>query len=152
MSDDYDILIRGEIVKRKFVPDNVVLYQNWLDKHDGKRVQFALSRERKKRSNAQLEYYWGALIFECNKARGEEHIERNKEAIHGHFQRKVLLPYLVELESRSFRSDQELLTPVSTGALTSEQMTEYIERCKDYAARKWNVHVPDINLVKLKGR
>lgn len=149
---DYDILIRGEIVKRKFVPDNVVAYQTWLDKHDGKRVQFALSRERKKRSNAQLEYYWGALIWECCKVTGLVPTERNKQLFHETFLMRVAKPMIDILHSRALRQVVEVERVPSTGFFDASEMSEYIERCKDYAAREWNVHVPDIDNVKLKGR
>jgi hypothetical protein len=151
MSADYDLLIRGEIVKRKFIPDNIALYQRWLDKHDGKRVQFGLSKERKMRSNPQLAYYWGVLIVVCMAEHGVRG-ERAKNQYHENFLINVAQPMLIDKLSRLVREDVKLAILPSTGGFTVEEMTDYIRRCQDYAHREWGVNVPDIDHVAIRRR
>lgn len=146
------LVVRGEVVHRVFVPDNLLFYQRWLDKHEGQRVEFTLEREQRIRSNPQLAYYWGVLIWECCQQLGLQPTESNKQDFHHHFLEHVAKPMLIDRMSRYVRKGVKLDRGPSTGEFTVEEMTEYIERCKDLAAMPpWNVHVPSIDQVKIKG-
>jgi hypothetical protein len=151
MSADYDLLVRGEIVNRKFCPDNFILYQRWLDKHEGKRVQYGLSRERNERSNPQLAFYWGVLIVACMAEHGVRG-EKAKNQYHENFLIRIARPMLIDKLSRFIRADVSLEILPSTSGFSVEEMTEYITRCQDYAHREWGVNVPDIDHVALRKR
>jgi hypothetical protein len=55
-------LFTGTIHEGHFRPDHLDTFKILLGVLEGKRVQVTVEREKQKRSNQQIKYYWGVVL------------------------------------------------------------------------------------------
>lgn len=123
--DDNGKLIIDEKIREPF---------RWLFlRHAGKKIVLSVKRWRDRRSLKQNSYYHAVVVRMIGEAMGEDDMESVHQAL------KAECNY----EIRVGKDNQEMRFPLSTARLDTNQMFEYIERCRRFAARFYGLDIPD---------
>lgn len=143
-------VFRGEIFKGAFIPDDYARYTHALERHEGKRVELTLGKEKRDRSDSQLAYYWKIVIRTVAiELFGDEYDADAEDDIHAELLREVLVNMLPDRFVRKTKKGWVASRP-STGQLSLEEMSAYIDRAKDYVLREWGISLPERQDVRFK--
>jgi hypothetical protein len=118
----------GRIDHARFKPDSAERYMAYLAGIEGKRVTLKIDKEHKRRSDNENRYYWGVVIAIMSEYTGYT-TEETHEAMKWQFLRKPGEKGMPD-------------TVRSTTSLNTEEMEEYLERVRQFAAEKLACYVP----------
>ena len=104
-----------------------------VSRHKGRSVWVSVVRQSQARTMPQNKYYWSVIVSEIAGYCGED-----RDSIHEYLKAKFLGVRNVEL-----LDGQRLELPPTTRTLTVEQMTEYIEQVRQWAATFLGLPLPD---------
>jgi len=103
-------------------------YKTILQHLEGREYELTLRGRQKKRSLNQNAWYWSCIVAMIAEAAGY-----STEEAHEALKQKFLTIY----------GDSELPTVRSTTSLSTTEMVEYCERCRQLAAEMFGIYVPD---------
>lgn len=124
-------LIRGRVEGGKFVANDPILFRKAFYCHENKAVELQVKRYRKDRSLNQNKYYHGVVVPMISEAIGEEDLE----VVHGLLKNKFNHEILVI-------GDDEIIKPLSTAKLNTEQFEIYLEKIRMWAAKFLGLYIP----------
>jgi len=125
--------ILGEVKKGKFIAFNPDLFSQAFRQFEGKKVAVIVKKYFKKRSNPQNDYYHGVIVPIVADYMGESKKDAHEalKALHN--------TRLMETEKGT------VSIPQSTTKLTTQEFSDYCERCRRWAAEFLGVYIPDPN-------
>lgn len=128
-----DIIFRGTVKGNKTVIYNKPLFSNYLRGLEGQEVEIIVRKPRKPRTNQQNAWYWACVV-----AIPAEHFGYTPEEMHEAFK------FLFLKKHEEGKPD----TVRSTTDLTTKEFSEYVETCREWAAKQGLV-IPDAESVNL---
>ena len=119
----------------KFHPPNDELYMRWLNVSEGKSVTVRLSRRGPMKTNKQLGAYFGLAIARIREAMIDKGwticgVAPNIQMIH-------------EILSMSCGGVGPMGETLRVSQMTIDQMMQFFENVRDWAATQLNVYIPD---------
>lgn len=128
----------GRVRNGRLIPDNRGLLSSHLRSYEGMEVQLALSKRRRRRSNDQNAYYWGAVVAMAREGINEawgEHVSL-EETHH-------ILKFQCNYAERVNEATGEIIRiPKTTTELSTAEFEEYLERCRRFAQEWLQVSIP----------
>lgn len=104
---------------------------------NGRALVLTVAEFRNTRSNPQNRYYWGVVVYMIRQALVESGWEITHEATH------ETLKFRFLKEDRPVGKDGEFITTVrSTTDLDTQEFSDYVEKCIQFAAEYLNVVIP----------
>ena len=103
----------------------------------GKRVVLSLSEEKRNRSQRQNAYWWGVCVHLVS-----EHTGYEPEEVH-EIAKKMFLPKRLTVRRKNGRLCGRFTIGGSTTKLKVDEMQEFIDRYKRWAAQELGVVIPD---------
>lgn len=124
----------GKIVENKFVPFDDYSYLNHLSTLEGEKVEVEVKKFRNSRSLEQNRYYWRIVAIISEKT------GYTKDETHALLGSKFLKDHVDIQEG----SEMKRYTVVkSSSSLKSDEMAQYIEEVKMWAAQELQLFIPD---------
>jgi hypothetical protein len=129
-----DLIHRIKIIHGRLqYEDEDKFYRNLLTlKHDWP-YELIIRSIRKKRTDKQNRYYWGVVIDYIARQMGES----DKDEVH-----KTLAMHFLGYEEQTY-GGVSFQSTRSTTSLSTEEMTEYIETVRRWAAEFLALNIPD---------
>lgn len=118
----------GTVSQGKFKPADPVAFKLDFCRHEGKQVYVTIDKQTKKRSNNQNSYYWGVVIELLREAAGYTPNE-----MHDALRMEFL---------RTNKGNCQLPTIRSTTELTTGEMENYLEACRQLGAKTYGLYIP----------
>ncbi|TAK57855.1 MAG: hypothetical protein EPO24_09310 [Bacteroidetes bacterium] len=131
MSDKLKRSWQGRVVNTKLLLDKESAFRQSLIAYNDKQVILTLEVKRKRRSDQQNRYYWGVIIKILSTFFGYE-----EEEMHEALKMKFLLVHGGDGKPDTIRS---------TRKLTTVEFNDYIDKVIRWAAKEFNVVLPDPN-------
>ncbi len=126
----------------KFSPNSKELFKKTFEQFKGKRVELTVKQWHKTRSNSQNAYYWGVVIEMITFAINDLGNEFDKDTIHEYL-KGLFLKTTKEIIDNSTGLVTEIAYIKSTTKLTTIEFENYIEKCKQFAAERFDINIPD---------
>lgn len=126
-------IIKGKVIKGKFIPNDIIAFKLSFCKHEGKEVEVTVKRKTSKRSNSQNKYYWGVVIELISDYTGYTPNET-----HDYLRLKCLIK----------ENEGGFKTLKSTTELSTVEMEKYLEDCRRDASLH-GIYIPLPNEVDL---
>jgi hypothetical protein len=104
------------------------------------RVKVTVKRAYRKRSTPQNAYYWGVVVEILCDALRELGNDTDKEQVH-----EILKMRCNPVELVSSETGEVALIGGSTKQMTTVEMSEYIERCRQWANEFFALDIPEAN-------
>ena len=120
----------------KFVPENEDGYAVWMDNLDGKECVITIGEKKNQRSMSQNAYYNGVVL----KIIGE-HLGYDRDEVH-----EILAAKFLKKISKVDGVDMVVVR--STTSLTTDEMSNYIEKCKRFSAMELGCFIPEPENIK----
>jgi len=102
-----------------------------IARHNNKTVELILSEYRPKRSNQLNQYYWGVVVKIISDYTGYTKEETHELLKQTFLKKKVLI------------NDEWYDTTESTTKLSNQEMLNFIEQVKQWAAETFYLYIPD---------
>lgn len=122
---------RGEIIRGEFIPEMIDEYDIWVGNLEGKICTLTVCEEKHTRTSSQNKYYWKAIVGLVGDTLGYD-----KDEMHEIFSSKFL-KRTIEING------ERMIIIKSTTSLSTEEMSEYIEKCKRFASVELGIIIPD---------
>ncbi len=106
----------GKVIDGKLLINNSKLFKLYLQSLEGKKVEIGVRKEMKIRSTRSNSFYWVYLSVIAQETGDDEN------SLHEYFKRVLLPPQIIEVLGK------EIKIPASTTKLSTEEMSEYIQR------------------------
>ncbi len=107
-----------------------------LAQFEGKEVDITVQRHRKPRSKEQNRYYW-AVVSVARNAINEAGNTMSAQEVHDYFRGEYLREEIHVGEGNLINRIK------STTELSTFEMTEYVERIRQFCAEMFGVYIPD---------
>ncbi|MCX6553148.1 MAG: recombination protein NinB [Acidobacteria bacterium] len=117
--------------------DNRAAFASYVSTLAGKRVVLSVTAEKRHRSLRQNAYWWGVCVHLVS-----EHTGYEPEEVHD-LAKKMFIPKRVTVRGKNGRLRGRFTIGGSTTKLKSDEMTEFIERFRRWAAQDLGVVIPD---------
>lgn len=127
-------IIKGKVLKGKFIPNDITAFKLSFCKHEGKEVEVTVKRKTTKRSNNQNRYYWGVVIHLLSDVSGY-----TPDQMHDALRYELLRD----------KTKVELPIIKSTTELSTIEMEAYLEDCRGLGAQHYGIYIPLPNEVEL---
>lgn len=124
----------GEVVIQ-----NKRLLREWAARFKGKNVKIRIERAGSRRSNPQLNYYFGVVVETIRLALLELGHQMTKEETHDFLKGKFNSVSIANTHG------EELQVPGTTTTMTKTEFSEYIERIAQWASEYLSVVIPAAN-------
>lgn len=135
----YAVRHAGTVKQGQLVLSDPTVWRAAVARHEGRDVFVTVVRQQHLRTMPQNRYYHGVVVDTIAGYIGE-----SREETHELLKERFLPRRRVELLNGQF-----LEMPPTTRNLTVEQMTEYIERVRVWAAQWLGLSIPDANQVEV---
>lgn len=124
----------GKIVENKFIPFDYDSYLNHLSTLEGEKVEVEVKKFRNSRSLEQNRYYWQIIT------KIAEHTGYTKDETHALLGSKFLKDHVDIQEGEGMK---RYTVVKSSSSLKSDEMAQYIEEVKMWAAQELQLFIPD---------
>jgi len=126
----------GRVKNGKFIPENEDGYTVWMMNLEDKECILTIGEKKNQRTMSQNKFYNGVVL----KLIGE-HLGYDRDEVHDILTAKFLKK-IVNVDGK------DMVVVRSTTSLTTEEMSNYIERIKIWASKEIGVFIPDSSDVK----
>ena len=117
----------------KLILSDPSAWRSALARHRGRSVWVTVVRQQHLRSPNQSRYYWGVVVRDI-----ADHCGEARETMHEYLKALHLPTREIELLDGQKVSG----LPATTTSLTVEQFSEYVERCRTWAAQFLGLSIP----------
>ena len=124
----------GKIVENEFIPFDYDSYLNHLSTLEGEKVEVEVKKFRNSRSLEQNRYYWQIIT------KIAEHTGYTKDETHALLGSKFLKDHVDIQEGEGMK---RYTVVKSSSSLKSDEMAQYIEEVKMWAAQELQLFIPD---------
>jgi hypothetical protein len=124
----------GQIFEGKFIPFDGEAYRNYLLTLESEKVEVEVKKFRNSRSLEQNRYYWQIV------AKISEHTGYTKDETHALLGSKFLKDHVDIQEGEEMK---RYTVVKSSSSLKTDEMAQYIEEAKQWAAQELQLFIPD---------
>lgn len=126
----------GKVNNGKFIPENEDGYTVWMMNLENKECLLTIGEKKNQRTMSQNRYYNGVIL----KLIGE-HLGYDRDEVHDILTAKFLKK-IVNVDGK------DMVVVRSTTSLTTEEMSNYIEKCKRFSAIELGCFIPEPENIK----